>query len=515
MFLTRLAVRRPVTTMMVCLIVATVGVNALTKLPIDLMPHLDNLRLNITTRYPGAGPYEIETLISRPIEQAVSTVHFVNRVGSQSAEGSSRVSLEFQWGTNIDNAINDVRQAIDRAKETLPDDVEDPVIGYWDNADSPVIYLNVASKLDLLALTRDVDRDIVPFLERVPGVGRVWVEVALRREVRVELSRDELHARDIAIGEVISALQRENTVQRSGSVEKGHLSMLLRTHGRFESLDEIADTIVASNGDAVVRVRDVGRIVDGVQKQTLLQRTDGKPSIALHIYKRPELNTVEVCDAVLAAIERFNAQSTRARLVVRQNSGVSIRQAIVDVGLSLVYGMLLAGLVLMVFLRSVRSTLVIMLSMPLSVLTTLILIYFCGFSLNLVSFGGLALGIGLLVDNSIVVLESIFRKRAEGLTPREAAVTGTGEVVTAITASTITTLVVFVPALFLEGVAGVMLHQLAFVVSVAVASSLFVSVTLTPVLTTFWSDRVRSDAGSAKPTGFWSGVERVYGRFLG
>jgi HAE1 family hydrophobic/amphiphilic exporter-1 len=495
--------------MMVCLIVATLGVNSLTKLPIDLMPHMENTRLRVDTRYEGAGPYEIETLITRPLEQTLSTVHFVERVSSQSAEGSSRVSLDFQWGTNIDNAINDIRQAIDRARELLPEDVEEPTIDYWDPADAPIIYLNVASKLDLVTLTRDLDKDIVPFLQRVPGVARIGVEGALRREVRVELSRDELYARDIAIADVTAALRRENTVQRSGSIEKGHLSLLLRTHGSFESLDDIADTIITRNGDAAVRVRDIGRVVDGIQPQTLLQRTNGKPSIALHVYKKSGLNTVQVCDAVVAAIANFNAQSARAKLAVRQNSGVSIRQAIVDVGLSLVYGMLLAALVLMVFLRSVRSTCVVVLSMPLSVLATLILIYFCGFSLNLVSFGGLALGIGLLVDNSIVVLESIFRKRGEGLEPREAAIAGTSEVAAAITASTITTLVVFLPALFLEGTAGVLLHQLAFVVSVAVTSSLLVSVTLTPVLTTFWRDASRADAG------VWTGLERRYEGLLG
>lgn len=509
MFLTRLSVRRPITTIMVCLIIATLGAHALTKLPIDLMPHVENMRLRVDTSYEGAGPYEIETLITRPLEQTLSTVHFVERVSSQSAEGSSQVSLEFQWGTNIDNAINDIRQAIDRARELLPEDVEEPTINYWDPADAPVIYLNVASKLDLVSLTRDVDNDIVPFLERVPGVARIWVEGALRREVRIELSRDELHARDIAIGDVIDALRRENTVQRAGSVEKGHLSLLLRTHGSFQTLDDIAGTIVTKNGDAVVRVRDLGRIVDGIQEQTLLQRTDGKPSIALHVYKQTGLNTVQVCDAVVAALANFNAQSTRAKLTVRQNSGTSIRQAIVDVGLSLVYGMLLAALVLMVFLRSFRSTFVVVLSMPLSVLATLILIYFCGLSLNLVSFGGLALGIGLLVDNSIVVLESIFRKRAEGCDPREAAIAGTGEVAAAITASTITTLVVFLPALFMKGIAGVLLHQLAFVVSVAVTSSLLVSVTLTPLLTTFWRDASRADAG------IWTGLEARYENLLG
>jgi HAE1 family hydrophobic/amphiphilic exporter-1 len=499
--------------MMICLIVATLGVHALTKLPIDLMPHIQNKWLRVDAHYEGAGPYEIETLITKPLEQALSTIQFVEGVTSRSAEGSSRVRLEFQWGANVDNAINDIRQALDRAHDTLPEDIEQPTISYWDPADAPVIYLNVASQLDLITLTRDVDEDVVPFLQRVPGVARIRAEGTIHREIRVELSRDELQARDLAIEQVVAALRRENSVQRSGTVKQGHLRLLLRTHGSFQSLEDIADTIVAGSGDAVVRVKDLGRVVEGVRDQTLLQRTDGKPSISLQVHKQPGRNTVQVCDAVVQAIAAYNAQATRAQLVVRQNSGVSIRQAIVDVGLSLVLGMLLAALVLMLFLRSPRATFVVVLSMPLSVLTTLILIYFCGFSLNLVSFGGLALGIGLLVDNSIVVLESIFRRRAEGIPPREAAIDGTGEVFAAISASTMTTLVVFVPALFLEGVAGVLLHQLAFVVSVAVASSLLVSVTLTPVLTTFWRDA--TSASARRSIGFWAGCERGYERFLG
>ena len=207
MFLTRLAVRRPTTTMMVALIVATLGLVSLAKLPIDLMPPMQNAYLRIEARYPGAGPFEIETLITRPIEQSMSTVHHVERIWSQTAEGSTSVSLAFQWGTNMDNAIHDVQQAIERTKELLPEDLEEPTINHWDPADAPIIWLAIASDLDPVALTRYVHNDIVPHVERVPGVARVWVDGGVRREVRVELNRDDLYARGLSTTDVINALR--------------------------------------------------------------------------------------------------------------------------------------------------------------------------------------------------------------------------------------------------------------------------------------------------------------------
>ena len=502
--------------MMVALIVATLGLVSLAKLPIDLMPPMQNAFLRVHARYPGAGPFEIETLITRPIEQSMSTVHHVERIWSQTAEGSTSVSLAFQWGTNMDNAIHDVQQAIERTKELLPEDLEEPTINHWDPADAPIIWLAIASDLDPIALTRYVHNDIVPHVERVPGVARVWVDGGVRREVRVELNRDDLHARGLSTTDVINALRQENAVQRSGNVEKGHLRLLLRTEASFESLDEIRDTIVAKDGDSLVRVRDLGQVVLGNEQQTLIQRTDGEPSIALQVYKQSGLNTVEVCSQIERAVKQFTAETSRAKLFIRINRGDNIRQAIKDVGMALVFGMGLSGLVLLIFLRSLRSTLVVALSMPLSVLMTLVMIHMVGYTLNMISFGGLALGIGLLVDNSIVVLESIFRKRDEGLPPAEAAIQGTSEVSAAIIASTLTTLVVFLPVVFLLEEAGVLLQELAFAVSISVVSSLLISVTLTPMLTALGAREVTSADGEAEPnTPRLSLAERGYGRVLG
>lgn len=495
-------------TIMVGLIVATLGAVSLTRLPIDLMPPLRNMHLRVDSRYPGAGPYEIETLITRPLEQSLSTVHHVKKLSSTSAEGSSRVNLEFQWGTNTDNAYHDMRQAIERISDQLPEDLPEPVIEHWDPADAPIIYLAIASDLDPVGLTRFVTKDIVPHIERIPGVARIRVDGGVRREIRVELNRDDLHARGLSASDVIAALRQENAVQQSGNVDKGHLRLLLRTHGNFKSLDEISGTIIARDGDALVRVSDVGRVVKGTQRQTLIQRTDGEPSIALQVYKQSGLNTVEVCDAVERAIRQFNAQHNEAKISVRINTGQHIRKAIEDVGWALLLGMGLSGLVLLIFLRSFRSTLVVALSMPLSVLMTLVMIYLVGYTLNLVSFGGLALGIGLLVDNSIVVLENIFRKRHDGLAPDEAAIEGTGEVSAAITASTLTTLVVFLPVLFLVNAAGVLLYQLAFAVSISVVSSLLISMTLTPMLTTLGAREAGSSEGESSKSPPKKVVER-------
>lgn len=482
MFLTRMAVGRPITTLMCCFIVVLLGWAALRRLSVDLMPDMTYPTVSISTLYRGAGPEEIETLITRPLEQSLSSVSGVERLASTSTEGSSTIRAQMQWGVDLDASVNDMRQAIDKIRRFLPEEIEEPYIRKYDVADSPVMYLGLGSSLDTMTLTRLAEKQIVPQLERLDGVARVGLRGAVRREIQIDVDRSKLAALNMGIQEVVAALGRENVSHPAGDFEEGFVNLLIRSQGEFHSLDEISATIVRQQAGAVVRISDIAAVIDGEEEQTQKTRINGRPGLMVYIFKQAGSNTIDVSDRVHAAVEQLNRQLTNAELTVRVDKSDFIRDAIANVRMAAVYGMALAVVVLIVFLQSIRSTLVIGVSMPLSVLATFVLIYFQGFTLNMVSFGGLALGIGLLVDNSIVVLESIYRRHEDGLPPREAALEGTREVAGAIVASTLTTLIVFLPMLFIGGTTSILLNQLAWVVSFSLVCSLLASLTLTPML---------------------------------
>ena len=484
--LTRLAVARPISTLMASLMVVLLGWVSLTRLGIDLMPNFEYPTITVTTLYPGAGPEEVETLVTRPLEQTLSSVSGFDRLSSRSLEGSSRVRVQFQWGTNLDAAVADMRQAIERVLPNLPPDVEPPTLRKYDANASPILYLALNGKLPPLQMAQLAERTIVPRLERLEGVARVGIRGAVRREIQVQLNRGQLETLGLGVNEIITALQNENVSRPAGRLREGDLQVLLRSRGEFTSLDDIRQVVVRRSGDAVVRVRDVADVVDGIEERTEVTRLNGEPGLMIYVFQQSGANAVSVSDNVQAAIAQINSELTDVTLALRQDKSTFIRGAIANIRESAVVGMGLAMLVLLIFLGSGRSTLIIGISMPLSVLATFVLIYFQGFTLNIVSFGGLALGMGMLVDNSIVVLESIFRKREDGLAPLTAAREGTAEVAGAVTASTLTTLVVFVPLMFVTGMSGVLLHQLAYVVSFSLICSLGASLTLTPVLAAYW-----------------------------
>ena len=475
---------------MVSLIVVLLGWMALSQLAVDLMPDMTFPVVSVTTLYRGAGPYEVETLVTRPMEQALSSVSGVEQLSSSSAEGSSSVRVRLQWGTDVDAAVNDMRSAIDRMRQqqqTLPGEIETPFIRKYDITDSPIIYMGLGSSLDPIAVTRLAETQIVPRLERITGVARVRVRGGARREIQVDMDRGKLEALDMGVTEVVQALRRENVTQPTGDIEQGHLNHIIRSRGEFRTLDEVANTVVRERDGAIVRVCDVADVIDGEERRTEMTRINGQPGLMVYIYRQSGANTVDTSNLVHKAVAELNRNLTgQAELNIRVDKSDFIRQAIENVRAAALLGMGLSVVVLIVFLRSFRSALVIAVSMPLSVLATFVLIYSQGYTLNMVSFGGLALGIGLLVDNSIVVLESIFRKRDEGLDAKTAAIDGTQEVASAIVASTLTTLIVFVPLLFVQGMTGIMLHQLAAVVSFSLLSSLLASLTLTPALTVHW-----------------------------
>ncbi|MFH2099673.1 MAG: efflux RND transporter permease subunit, partial [Pseudomonadota bacterium] len=482
MNITRFSVHRPVFTTMVTLIVIILGGVSLSRLPVDLMPDISFPTLSVTTAYENASPEEIEELVTRPVEEAMSAVPGVEEVSSVSSEGNSNVRVTFSWGTDLDAAANDIRDRLDRVIPRLPDDADRPALRKFDPASFPILILGASSHLDPIQTRRLIDDEVKYRIERVPGVAAVDVWGGLEREIHVDLSPDKLKALQIPLAQVVDAIRSANITLPAGSVESGNYDITLRTPGQFTDIGQLADTTVAVRQGASVKLSEVADVADRWQKVSRIVRVNGLPGLRLSVNKQSGTNTVEVAQRVLAEIARINEELPQVKVTPIIDTSEYIRRSIGNVGSSALYGGLFAILVLLLFLRSVRSTLVISLAIPVSIIGTFAMVYFGGYTLNLMTLGGLALGVGMLVDNAIVVLENIFRIRSTGVGPRRAAVLGTEEVTGAIVASTLTTLVIFLPLVFVRGMAGAMFKQLALVVSFALLCSLAMALTLIPML---------------------------------
>ncbi len=481
--LTRISVGRPVATAMVFLILVVLGIVSLRSLPVDLLPKIEFTRLTVWTSYPNVGPEEIEQIITDPVENAVSGLPNLERITSRSEEGSSRVSLQFGRGTNIDEAANDLRAALDRLRDDLPLEAEQPQIWKLDLDRAEVVSLAATSTRPLEELTRILEDDVSRRFEQIPGVGTIEVRGGINRQIRVELARDRLRAAGLTALDVRESLAQENLTVPGGNVKSGYTDLYVRALGEYKSVEEIANTVITNIGGLPVRVRDVANVRDDYEDVRWLVEVNGMPSVSLGIQKQSGANTVTVADRVREEVERINMDRSDVHLTVVSDQSDFIRQSISSVRSSAIWGSLLAVLVLYAFLRNRSSTAIIALSIPISVISTFALLYFGGLTLNQMTFGGLALGVGLIVDNAIVVLESIVRKREEGgLGRHEAALVGTTEVAGAIVASTLTTCVIFLPVVFARTTSGALFQALALVVVFALVCSLLVALTLVPML---------------------------------
>ncbi len=482
MTLSDFSIRRPVFTVMITMVIVAVGIVALSRLPVDLMPEITYPTLNVMTSYENTGPEEMEELITRPIEEAMSAVPGVEEVFSVSSEGSSSVRILFSWGTDLDAAADDVRERLDRVIGRLPEDANRPMLRKFDPAMFPILMLGATSNLDPVQTRRIIDEQIQYRIERIPGVASVDVWGGQEREVQINLFRDKVKALGLPLDLVISKIRQENVDLPAGIIERGNYEVLIRIPGVYTNLDQIRETVVATRDGVPIQLKEIASIEDTFRRITRVVRINGLPGTRIAIYKQSGKNTVEVAEGVLREIDRIREDIPQINLVPVRNSSQYIKNAINNVSSAAMYGGILAVLVLLVFLTSVRSTLVIATAIPISIIATFALIYFGGFTLNIMTLGGLALGVGMLVDNAIVVLENIYRLQETGIPPRKAAVQGSQEVTAAIIASTLTTIAVFMPMVFIRGMSGIMFKQLAYVVSFALICSLFVALTLVPML---------------------------------
>jgi HAE1 family hydrophobic/amphiphilic exporter-1 len=481
MILPKFSVRRPIFTSMVTLMVIIVGCVSLSRLRIDLLPNIELPTLSVRTNYEGASPEVVERLVTQILEEIIATVPGIEEITSQSSEGESRIQVRFSWGTNIDTAALDVLSKIEDEINELPDDIVRPMVRKFDIDSYPVVILGISSDLDPVELTDLIENQIRYRFARVPGVAQVDVWGGYNREIRIELDPDRINALGLPLTQVIQAIRDANLDLPTGKIEEGRFEISLRAPAQFVNLEQIGDTVIMRKDGVTVLLRQIAEVKDTYEKKSRIIRINGEPGMRVAIRKQADANTVEVAKQILAEIKAANQAYPQLKIVPVINQGNFIERSIANVANSVLYGGGLAILVLLFFLRDLRSTMVIGLAIPISIIATFNLIYFGGFTLNLMTLGGLALGVGMMVDNSIVVLENIFRRRNEiGETIEEAAVQGTIEVGPAIIASTITTLVIFLPLIFVRGVAGVLFQELAYVIIFSLICSLLVALSLMP-----------------------------------
>ncbi len=477
------SIRRPVATAMTFLAVLVVGSVSFYYLPVDLLPEIEYPRVTVYTNYANVGPEEMETIITDPVSNAVSSVPNVERMTSSSEEGESRVNLEFAQGTDLNAAANDVRAALDRIRDDLPVEAEPPGIWKFDPNSQEIVTIAVESSRDMESLTRLLERNLGKQFEQIPGVGTLNIQGGIYRQVRVNIDRDRLKSYNLSAAQVQQAISQSNVALPGGNVKEGLKDLYVRTQGEYESLREIRRTVVTTAGQTPIRVDDVAEVVDGYEDLDRIAELNGVPVVRLDIQKQSGANTVTVADNIRAEVERINQARSDVRLTVVSDQSDFIRKSINNVQNSAIWGSLLAILVLYLFLRNGSTTFIIALSIPISIIATFALLFFNDLTLNQMTFGGLALGVGLIVDNAIVVLENIIRQREEnGRSLKEAASIGTREVAGAIIASTLTTSVIFLPLVFARTTTAALFQSLALVVVFALVCSLLVALTLVPMM---------------------------------
>jgi HAE1 family hydrophobic/amphiphilic exporter-1 len=482
MSIPRTAIHRPVTMFMISGVIVMLGLMSLVRLPIDLMPDVSFPSLTIRVGYAGVGPLEMEELVTRPLEQTVAAVSGLERLESTSSEGSSRVTLNFAWGTDLNEAADDVRNRLDRVRGRLPEEADAPVMFKFDANAQPIMGIGVEGDYEPVMLREMAENDLAPRLERVPGVASVSVEGGLRRQIHVELSKEKITALELPVNRIIQLLRSENQNVPLGEIDEGDRTYLVRSQGQFENLEQIRQLVVMTRAGVPVYLRDIAEVKDSTEDLRSFTRINGKPGVRLRITKQSGQNTVAIADAVRAEVDRMNNDIAGLRLEVLDDSSIFIKRSIAAVQEAALLGAILVVAIIFIFLRNLRSTFIIATSIPISIVGTFALLYFGGFTLNTMTFGGLALGVGMIVDASIVVLENTFRHMEMGKDRMQAAIDGSEEVWSAILASTLTHVAVFVPLLFLSGVSSILFKQLSYVVMFSLSMSLFVAVTIVPVL---------------------------------
>ncbi len=517
MKITEVSIKRPLAVSMVFLAIILFGFISVANLPVALFPDVTFPMIIVLTSYPGAAPEEIETQITDPLEQSLATVNNLNKITSNTQENIALIILEFEWGTDLDAASSDVRDILGFMVPYMPEDADYPLIFKFDISQQPVVMYTVGGDIDPLELDEIAD-DIADKLQRVGGVAASYAMSGTFREVQVVLDPLKLKGTGITPGQVMDVLQAQNINYPLGTVETSDKVYILRTVGEYEDLDEVRNTVVGSKNGVSVLLGQIADIRFQASEVSSISRTNGLPAIWAMVQKRTDANAANVGMSVVKELEEIEKNlPPGVKIDLIFNQADYIMRSVRSTAQTLILGAILAITILFLFLGSFRSTIYMAVAIPIAVFFSLFFMYLFDMSLNIISLGGLTVAIGMVLDSAIVVFEAIFRHKEQGEAPEKAANRGAGEVGVAITASTLTTVAVFLPLLLVSGLASIFFKQLALTVTFALISSLVVALTIIPMLTVrFGAVKKREErTGFSRKLGqFYERVERLYTRLI-
>ncbi len=485
------AVNRPATVIILIAALILIGGMSVAQMPVDLMPDMELPYAAVITSYSGAGPEEIEEQLSKPIEDMLATVSNVDTLISQSRAGSSIVLIGFKYGTNMDSAMADIRDKISMAEAYLPEDASKPQVMKMDLNMMPVIAVAIGSdELSLAQLQSMAEDSIEPRLSRVSEIAAVTILGGREREVKVAVDPVKAQNYGLSLNQVTGALAAENYNMSSGDIHYGERKYFVRSLQEFENLGDVGEVALTTATGGKIQLKEIAEISEGYKETEQISRVNGRPAVSILCQKGSDANTVSACGNVKIEMEKINSEiGGKVDVEYLMDQSDYINKSIGSTASTLVEGAILAVLIIFVFMRSLRSTAIVGMAIPLSLMATFIVLFYNGSTLNIITLGGLALGVGRMIDDSIVVFENIYRHRSLGLSAREAALKGTGEVGGAVLASTLTMLVVFLPIGFAGGIAGILFRPLALTICIAIACSLLVSLAVVP----FMSSRMLTD----------------------
>lgn len=479
-----LSVKRPVAVTMAVLIFIVIGAYALTMLPMEAMPDMDLKMVLVMTSYSNTGSEEIENIITKNIESAVASVSGLDTLQSQSSEGLSLVMAQFTNNTDIDDAVSTIENNIDMISFLLPDEADEPTVLKFDMSAMASTMLSVSYEgYDIIKTKKFIEDNVENKLKSVNGVASVSISGGQDRVINIEVDSQKMQGYNMSFNDIVSAVKAQNNNLPAGNTTKSDKDLAVRMMGKFSSISDIGLVPLVTSQGQVVYLQDIANIKDGYDKVKTYSRINGEDSITISVSGESDANTVDVVNGVIGALEELKMQYPKFKYDITMEQASYIEDSIKSVTQNAIIGGLLAVLVLFLFLGNAKNALVIGVSMPISIITTFIGMYIAGMSLNVVSLGGLALGVGMLVDNSVVVLENIFRRRTTYMEDaKTASIKGTGEVIGAIVASVLTTCIVYVPLLFIDNIMAIMFKQLAFAIVFSQTASLLTTILIVPML---------------------------------
>src|SRR3989442_1854840 len=482
------SINRPVFAIMRSLALVTLGIFSYRTLGVDLMPKTDQPTVNVNVQLPGASAEEVESTLTKPIEESVNTVNGIDELRTNSNQGNMNANISFNLERNMDSAIQDVRDKMAQTQNRFPRDTLPARVTKYDPDSQPILTLAISGGREPKELTEVVDKKIKQVLETVNNVGGIEFNGSRRRQIQLLLDGDRLTAYGLTADQVRNAIERQNIEIPGGNFTAGSSDIALRTLGRLTDVSDFARIIISQQNGSAIKLGDVGHVLDTIQEIRQIARVDGVPAISLDIRKQSGSNTVAVVDAVLAKLDSIRPTlPADLKIVTRKDQSVFIRRSIDDIQHHLILGSILAALVVFIFLRNVRSTIIAATAIPVSLIGTFTVMKMFGFTLNNMTLLALSLATGIVIDDAIVVLENVFRYVEEkGVTPRQAAAQATNEIGLAVMATTLSLVVIFLPVVFITGTLGKYLLSFGIVSAAAIMFSMFVSFTLTPALCSMW-----------------------------